>query len=650
MALTQARYLLVRAYDPVEAEDNGVGGDDAEEDKGIVSKGNQNLGSKKRQKGQNKARSFGKSQDAIQLCNSVMFSSEFSPVTCAWGERCNREHKIRKYLEEGRRDDLHSFDGQCPVFKANGRCPSGWKCRFVRSHMDEVQREDGQKELVLQGLAPGSMQEAFEDEPRPGVSNIVPQDVKRGLARKKVTLDKSDSWIEWLNAEVNRGKTQEQKSKAEKEASVEEYRAQFVDPPLKPSEKRRIYFGRETPVLAPLTTQGNLPFRRICVELGAQATYSEMALAADMLNGKMSEWALMKVHASELGPPRFDGESGAQGGYDNHKDLKFGAQIAAGAPWVATKATEAMARFLPHLRLIDLNCGCPIDLVYKTGAGSCLLNSPNKLERIVRGMNTVSGEIPITAKLRVGVHNNQENAKRNIERLAFGGPEVRDHIGAPGCAAVTLHGRSRQQRYKKPADWAYIAECAALVKSYQQSSDDLTDTVREPDARTRANAPDGRMYFLGNGDCYTHLDYFDRIDQAGVDTVMIARGALVKPWIFEEIEKGQYLDKSASERLGYVEKFARYGMEAWGSDEVGIGTTRRFLLEYLNFAYRYIPVGLLEHLPPSMHDRPPSYRGRNDLETLMASNNYKDWIKIRCVRPAPPARPLGGLVRCAFPC
>ena len=63
---------------------------------------------------------------------------------------------------------------------------------------------------------------------------------------------------------------------------------------------------------------------------------------------------------------------------------------------------------------------------------------------------------------------------------------------------------------------------------------------------------------------------------------------------------------------------------------MGIGVTRRFLLEWLSFAYRYIPVGILEHLPPSLQDRPPAWRGRNDLETLLGSDNYKDWIKIRC--------------------
>jgi tRNA-dihydrouridine synthase 3 len=268
-------------------------------------------------------------------------------------------------------------------------------------------------------------------------------------------------------------------------------------------------------------------------------------------------------------------------------------------------------------------------LVYKSGAGSGLLDSTSKLEKMIRGMNVVSGSVPITAKIRMGTKDDKPTAQKLIERLAFGGAETRQRLGAPGCAAVTLHGRSRQQRYTKSANWEYIAECAVLVKQYNEMNDRLTDTINEPDQRTQPNTRDGRMYFIGNGDCYSHVQYQDDVQNSKVDSVMLARGALIKPWVFEEIEKGQYIDKSATERLGYVEKFVRYGLEAWGSDEVGVGQTRRFLLEWLSFAHRYVPVGILDHLPPSLQDRPPAYRGRNDMETLLASDNYLDWIKIR---------------------
>ena len=548
------------------------------------------------------------------------------------GDRCKGLHDLRKYLKEGRRGDLETFGGKCPVFESYGKCSSGWRCRFLSSHMKEVEREDGRKELLLVedpdkvSLAGDNGEDMY-----PGVVNIVSAANKSDLEKKRAKFEKSERYTKWLEKDTALYNSFHNRRRDGADDSVGDYRAQYVEPPLKPSEKRKVYFGRETPVLAPLTTQGNLPFRRLCVELGAQVTYSEMALGLPLIQGQKADWAVMRAHESETLPPRaLPGDSVVQG-YDNSRDLKFGAQIATNAPWIAIKAAEALSRYLPHLRLIDINCGCPIDMVYKSGAGSALLDSPGKLDRMVRGMNTVSGDIPITAKIRMGVRDGRPTAHKVVERLAFGNPDVRDLIGAPGCAAVTLHGRTRQQRYTKVADWGYIAECATLIKSYGEKRDDLTDTVREAEGNTLANTPGGKMYFLGNGDCYSHVDYFKHIDETKVDSVMIGRGALLKPWLFEEIEKGQLLDKSASERLAYIEKFCRYGLEAWGSDELGIGFTRRFLLEFLSFFYRYIPLGILDHAPAGLNDRPPAYRGRNDLETLLASDNYRDWIKIRSV-------------------
>lgn len=72
---------------------------------------------------------------------------------------------------------------------------------------------------------------------------------------------------------------------------------------------------------------------------------------------------------------------------------------------------------------------------------------------------------------------------------------------------------------------------------------------------------------------------------------------------------------------------SNYGLEHWGSDIQGINATRRFLLEWLSFLHRYVPVGLLER-PQQMSQRPPLYFGRCDTETLLTSPHAKDWIKI----------------------
>ena len=575
-----------------------------------------------------------------------MTSPEFSPFECPYGEKCKFEHDLRKYLRNWKRADLTTFGGICPIWQSRGRCSVGWKCRFVGSHMEERTCDDGKKELVLTEKSDvDGLLTTDHTTTSIGTLNEISTQAKNDLMKRKFKTPKADAYSKWLEAEAQNfeGQRNQQLRKnptirsdnEERDGRLgddrqerNDERAQYISPPFLPSEKRRIYFGPETPVLAPLTTQGNLPFRRLCVSLGAQLTYSEMAMSLPLIQGQKSEWALMRAHESEDTPPILKSQNENINNYDNSQDLKFGAQISANKPWQALKASEALTSLCPHLRLIDLNCGCPIDLVYRTGAGSALLDAQSKLDKIVRGMNSVSGNVPVTVKIRMGTKDNKPNALKLVERLVYGGYDASHYGGGgSGAAAITLHGRSRQQRYTKSADWGYIADCAALIKRFNDTGDELADTIREPDARTQP--PREKVYFIGNGDCYSYVDYQQHLEEAKVDSVMVARGALIKPWIFEEIEKGMYLDKSATERLALVEQFVRNGLECWGSDEMGVGTTRRFLLEWLSFAYRYIPVGILEHLPPSLQDRPPAWRGRNDLETLLGSDNYKDWIKIR---------------------
>jgi tRNA-dihydrouridine synthase 3 len=648
----------------------------------------------KKERGQNKKREYGSWGDAIQLCNSRALSPEFSPAECRFGDKCRLGHDIRKYMQNGKREDLKTFGGLCPVWDQKGYCSAGWKCRFIGSHSTERETEDGSKELILvedpERMAKAGITEENK-KAETGVYNDLPLQEKINLNRKRVDTAKADEYIQWLNeswsveAVKRHNKTKhddestesfggkflkddashlaEDKSssskveavavegdggvplpqeaevpmdgedtapKAAKDLEMRDARADFTDPPFLPSEKRRLYYGPETPVLAPLTTQGNLPFRRLCVGLGAQITYSEMAMALPLISGEKGEWALMRAHNTEMVPPRVFDNSPIVAGYDNSKDMKFGTQISANKPWLAFKATSILARFTPQLRSIDLNCGCPIDLVYKSGAGAALLDTPSKLEKILRGMNTLSNEIPITAKIRMGTRDSSPNADSIAKRLILGGYDsLEAGLGPCGIAALTLHGRSRQQRYTRSANWEYIASVSTLIKDIKAQQDEAADTIREADARNMANGADGKVYFIGNGDCYSHIDYTTSITNSGVDSVMVARGALIKPWIFEEIEQNQYLDKSASERLEYIEKFCKYGMEVWGSDEMGVGTTRRFLLEWLSFSCRYVPLGILEVLPPKINERPPPYVGRNDLETLLGSPDYRDWIKIR---------------------
>lgn len=593
---------------------------------------------KRREKnqGQNKARRFGSSRDEIQLCSTRTKSNEFSPADCTFGARCRFEHDLRNYLKH-KREDLTTFNGICPVYEVKQKCPYGWKCRFVGSHSKEIEHADGRKELILLG-AEGEDEEETES----GVANALSAAQRIALTKKNFPTPKSDKYLEYVSALMdeqdkrpsitlrNSSSPEPENGETEAKTAHRDNTAAYIEPPFLPSEKRRLYFGAETPVLAPLTTQGNLPFRRLCTSLGATFTYSEMAMSMPLLQGQKSEWALLKAHETEIQPPTFTSKASPNivFSYDQSRDLHFGAQIAANKPWLACKATEILTTLLPRgLRCVDLNVGCPIDLVYREGAGSALLDSQHKLEKMLRGMNHVSNETPITVKIRMGTRDKQPTAHKLVDRLVLG-----SHNSSPcGVAAITLHGRSRQQRYTRSADWEYIASTASIIKSLNARADAVADTIHSPDPRDEANTSphrEGKVFFLGNGDVFSPTHYDQHLTHAGVDTCMLARGALIKPWLFEEIAAGQHLDKSSSQRLEYVEKFCRYGLEAWGSDEIGVGQTRRFLLEWLSFACRYVPVGLLEVLPPEINDRPPRYKGRDELETLLASDNYLDWMKV----------------------
>ncbi|PNH03346.1 tRNA-dihydrouridine(47) synthase [NAD(P)(+)]-like [Tetrabaena socialis] len=138
--------------------------------------------------------------------------------------------------------------------------------------------------------------------------------------------------------------------------------------------------------------------------------------------------------------------------------------------------------------------------------------------------------------------------------------------GEWGAAAVTLHGRTRQQRYAKLADWDYIERCGA-------------------------SCSDAGLQLIGNGDVLSYTDWnaHMRTEQQGggrLASLMIGRGALIKPWIFTEIKEQRHWDISATERMDLFRLYCSAGLEHWGSDVRGVETTRRFLLEWLSFTCR----------------------------------------------------------------
>ena len=162
--------------------------------------------------------------------------------------------------------------------------------------------------------------------------------------------------------------------------------------------------------LAPLTFGGNLPFRRLCVELGAEVTVGEMAVVRNLLRGKRGEFALLRSHPDEP---------------------FFGVQLADKKP--DTLAEGARLAESRGARFVDLNCGCPIDLITRRGLGASLLRKPGRLARLVAAMKGAVG-VPVTVKIRTGWSEAKQNVTGPRPRLRgrgrVGGHDPRTDPGA----------------------------------------------------------------------------------------------------------------------------------------------------------------------------------------------------------------------------
>ncbi|XP_014906127.1 tRNA-dihydrouridine(47) synthase [NAD(P)(+)]-like [Poecilia latipinna] len=529
---------------------------------------------KKRFRGQNKSRPHIKptTYEEKRLCLSVIQKNG----ECKFGDKCIFYHDVAEYLANKPAD----IGERCYLYDTFGKCEYGLACRFATAHTTADFKTMEKEELV----------KAYEG--RTLVKNSLSKDLQYRLRKRSVTFKKSEEYLKMLSD--NKDKKEQQSNgdvctaevSAEPKEEIQHVSTEEslptcpdIQPPVKtvgpltdadviklrPCEKKKVDF-KDKLYLAPLTTCGNLPFRRVCKRFGADITCGEMAMCTNLLQGHQSEWALLKRHESE--------------------DL-FGVQVEGCFPDTMTRCAELINNYT-DVDFVDINSGCPIDLVYKKGGGCGLMTRTRKFEQIIKGMNYVL-DVPVTVKIRTGV---QE--KSNIAHKLIG--EMKNW----GVSMVTLHGRSREQRYTKLADWDYISTCAKLA-----------DPVP----------------LFGNGDILSYEDAV-KAKETGVSGIMIARGALIKPWIFTEIKESRHWDVSSSERLDILRDFTNFGLEHWGSDTRGVEKTRNFLLEWLSFMCRYIPVGLLERVPQKINERPPYYMGRNYLESLMASQNVDDWIRI----------------------
>jgi len=339
-------------------------------------------------------------------------------------------------------------------------------------------------------------------------------------------------------------------------------------------------------VVGPMTKGSNLPYRRLCVELGARVTLSEMALARRLRQKRRSEFALIR---------RAPGEP------------CFGVQLAGNRgeemAWAATLAEERSADF------VDINLGCPIDRFTRIGLGASLARQPGRVRRLVEAVKSGTTKIPVTAKFRLGWNDEHRNYL-DVARAAVDG----------GADALVVHGRTRDARYRRAADWDAIGEVVAAVG----------------------------VPVIGNGDVLFPRDAEAARQRSGCAAVMVARGALIKPWICREIESGDYQDISADARLVIYRRYVELALEHWGTDGRGRQQVAEFTRWHVGFWCRYAP-RRPDGSWPGMQEREPGGFARTPLEALLARDDdaAHEWLVERlllgeAVDPAAAPPPTDG--------
>lgn len=226
-------------------------------------------------------------------------------------------------------------------------------------------------------------------------------------------------------------------------------------------------------ILAPMAGITDASMRRICRQLGASLTYSEMVSAKGIYyNDKKTERLL----------------------FSYPEDKPWALQIFGHEPEIMAYAADYLEKY--DNAILDINMGCPVPKVVKNGDGSALMNDPKLIEEVVKAVVKASSK-PVTVKIRLG-----------FSELSMNAVDCAKAIEQGGASMVAVHGRTRSQFYSGKANWEKIRE--------------VKESVSIP--------------VCGNGDVNSVYDAATLMKVSGCDFVMIGRAIEGNPWIFRDLK------------------------------------------------------------------------------------------------------------------
>jgi nifR3 family TIM-barrel protein len=292
-------------------------------------------------------------------------------------------------------------------------------------------------------------------------------------------------------------------------------------------------------VLAPMAGVTNAPFRTLCREFASGLMYvNEMVMATALVHGS-AKTERMVTFAPDESPRSL--------------------QLYGSDPVMLARAVTKLCEndIVDH---IDMNFGCPVAKVTRKGGGAAVPAKPNLLRAIMKAAVKAADPygIPVTAKFRIGVDEDLITYL-NTGRIAE----------EEGIASIALHARTAEQHYSGTARWDAIAALKEAVTS---------------------------IPVLGNGDIWTADDAVRMVNETGCDGVVIGRGCLGRPWLFEDLADAfNGREVKAPRTLGFVvdvmKRHLRTLVEHFGDDSSGTSRGVRDFRKHVSWYLTGYPVG-----------------------------------------------------------